>query len=60
MNANDLAKYIAGKEGKNLELSIAQVKEVIGLVADFLVVCPENRDLLIKLGKRRAKSREKK
>lgn len=58
MNANELAKLITKREGKRLSLSIAQVKEVLGIVSDYLVLAPEYRDLLIKLGKRRAKAAE--
>lgn len=59
MNANQLAKLVVTAEGKRLSISIAQVKEVLGIVADLLWACRREPDrsvyvCLMKLGKRRA------
>lgn len=53
MNANIIAKEITQREGLKVELSIAQVKEVLGIVAEMMATDPEYRDTIIKLGKRR-------
>ena len=36
INANELARNIASREGKKISLSIAQIKEVQGLLLDEL------------------------
>lgn len=35
-NMNDLARVVVRREGKKKSLSIAQVKEVLGIVSDLL------------------------
>ena len=55
MNMNSFAANITREEGLKQSISIAQVKEVIGLVADS---CFSNADTLVglvKLGKKRSK-----
>ena len=55
MNIHLLAVEITKKEGKKKSLSIAQVKEVIGLVADEIYLDPELLQKLLALGSKRIK-----
>jgi hypothetical protein len=48
VNANDLAKLITQREGKRLSLSIAQVKEVMRVMADLFSESEEVRVALIR------------
>ena len=54
-NLNDLAKQVTLKEGKKKSISIAQVKEVIGLISEAIHEKPEIIAELIKLGAKRKK-----
>lgn len=59
MNLNDLAKIICEEEGGKEQLSIAQVKEVIGILSEKLAK-PMGPDLIVKLiqtGNRRLKKK---
>ena len=63
MNLNQLAVEISKREGGKINLSIAQIKEVIGHFCD-IVVDEVDKDMLYKkindTGKRRIKKRKKK
>lgn len=54
-NLNDLAQAIAKREGQKVSLSIAQVKEVLAIVSDYVWCDSDVIELLIKAGRRRAK-----
>lgn len=56
MNMNELAAKVTRLEGKRLSLSVAQVKEVIGLIADQCLETPGTLEDLLALGRRRAKA----
>lgn len=64
MNLNELAKRITLAEGKKLSISIAQVKEVLGILSDVVYACwngAEDFNLfmaLLKNGNKRAKNRK--
>jgi hypothetical protein len=51
---NDFAKWIASQEGKAQSLSIAQIKEVIGLVADAVFHDTVIMESLLRIGRKRA------
>lgn len=53
MNLNKLAALITKQEGKKKSLPIAQVKEVLGLVAEVIYKDSEALFALLKLGERR-------
>lgn len=54
MNLNIMAAQITRAEGKKKSLSIGQVKEVIGLMADYRLINPEDFDKTMhRLGRRR-------
>ena len=61
-NLNDLAKEVSGLEGLKESLSIAQIKEVLGVVSDLIAgedglkVCY----LLIRSGDDRSKKKKRK
>lgn len=60
---SEVAKLIAQIEGKRKAISIAQVKEVIGIVADLFWTVGNPEALaraFLELGKRRAKSKKAK
>jgi len=58
MNWNDAAAEITRREGLKKQVSIAQVKEVIGILADWFHAAPGPViDGLASLGLRRAKAR---
>lgn len=61
MTANDLAKIITKREGKRLSLSIAQVKEVLGILAGLCANDVECTKAFVKLceAKVRAAARAK-
>lgn len=56
MNANELAKAITELEGKHESVSIAQVKEIIGIVADGIFAYPDVLHCLVALGIKRYKN----
>lgn len=57
MNLNTLASEITKREGKRLSLSVAQVKEVVGLLADACFADAQVVAALVAAGKRRADSK---
>lgn len=60
MTANDLARLITAREGKKKQISVAQAKEVLGVMADLTFADPAGiYAILLGLGKRRATSRVK-
>lgn len=64
-NAKELSELICEREGKNLSMDIAQVKEVIAVISDLVEEewqMSESRyilDIFIKNGARRAKRYQK-
>ena len=54
MKVTDLYKLIAEREGKKSEVSIGNIREIVGIIADLLTN-DEVYKCLVKLGKRRAK-----
>lgn len=50
INANELAELVAWREGKQESVSIAQIKEIIGHIADLLYCEPGVLACLVKLG----------
>lgn len=53
MNLNTLAKEVTLREGKKKSISIAQVKEVIGIIAELVYVNEDLHCKLERLGKKR-------
>lgn len=54
-NMNDFAKIVTEQEGGKVNLSIAQVKEVLRIVCDLCVTHPYFIALIIKNGLKRKK-----
>lgn len=54
INLNDMADMISEKEGKKEEVNIAQIKEVLGVVAQCLYENPELVGKVLALGKARS------
>ena len=54
MNLNELATLVVAREGKKKSVNIAQVKEILGIVADMLVDV-EVQILMLRYGMRRKK-----
>ena len=55
MNLKELYKVIAKREGKKSEVSIGNIREIVGIIADILVKHPKTVSTLYRLGQRRAK-----
>lgn len=55
MNINEIAKLVSKKEGLKKSISIAQIKEVIGIVAELIVKDPIALASLLQLGAKRVK-----
>lgn len=53
MNVKEIVKEIASKEGKLQEVSIGNIREIVGIMADILYVSDDNVVTLLSLGKRR-------
>ena len=65
MTYNQIAKYVADREGKRQELSIAQIKEVLSILSDLFAKLPEDRadhpmKMLLKNGNKRKRKVTKK
>lgn len=56
MTMNELAIHLTVNEGKKKSVSVAQVKELIGLLADHVYQNPGTLEDLLALGRRRAKA----
>jgi len=63
MNLQELYTEIAKREGNKNELNIADIKEVVGVIADLVFETTARQysvhDILFNLGNRRAKKRDK-
>lgn len=59
MKLSEFASTIAQREGKKSQVSIGNIREIVGIVADLMYESPNLQDLLLKLGQRRAKRRKK-
>lgn len=57
---NSMARMITLREGKTSQLTIAQVKEVIGILADEAFQAPDVAIDLVELGRRRLRKRNRK
>lgn len=55
MNMNELARKIAKKETGKKEVSIAQIKEIMGIIADEILEDSTLAMKFFKLGERRLK-----
>lgn len=56
MNMNELATRIAAEEGLKKQVSIAQIKEILGKVADECWKSADTVRIIVDAGKRRAKA----
>ena len=52
-NMNELAKFICSLEGKKSQVSIGDVKELLGIIGDLMYANPEVHNLIMKNGRRR-------
>jgi hypothetical protein len=53
MNIKEIVKEIAEREGKTKEVSIGNIREILGIVADLLYVDDDTVIAVLSLGKRR-------
>jgi hypothetical protein len=62
MNYNELASHVAKKEGLKKPVSIAQVKEILGIVADVFfseAIKPKTYHALLRIGLKRFDAKKK-
>ena len=55
MKYKELIAYLAAKEGLKKQISIAQIKELVGLLSELLYEEPSIALELVRVGKRRKK-----
>ena len=53
MNVKEIVKEITEREGKTQEVSIGNVREIVGIIADILYADDDNVITILSLGKRR-------
>jgi hypothetical protein len=58
MNANEIAKYLAQKEGLKKETNIAQIKEILGHLCELVYRQPSIILELVRVGKNRCKKKK--
>lgn len=55
MKLNEIYKQVAKLEGKKKQVSIAQIREIIGIISDLMLKHPKIISTLYRLGERRSK-----
>lgn len=57
MKVNELVKHIADREGLSKQVSIGNIREIVGIISDLVANNPEALKLLIENGIRRSKKK---